>query len=115
MPVEWKRARISAIFKKGSRKKAGNYRPASLTYIVGKIMEGFIRDRIVDHMSINNLFSTQQYGCIKGRSTSLHLMNIMELWTKAIYDGFSIDTVYFDFMKVFDTAPHRRLLYKLNA
>ena len=104
-----------AIFKKGSRKKAGNYRPARLTSIVGKIMEGFVRDHIVDHMSINTLFSTQQYGFIKGRSTSLQLMNVMDVWTKAIDDGFSIDTVYLDFMKAFDTVPHRRLLHKLNA
>ena len=56
------------------------------------------------------IICTQQYGFIKGRSTSIQLMNVMDLWTKAIDDGFSIDTVYLDFMKAFDTTPHRRLL-----
>ena len=40
------KGRISAIFQKGSRKKAGNYRPVSLTSIVCKCMEHCIRDHI---------------------------------------------------------------------
>ena len=38
LPSEWKQGRVSAIYKKGSRKKAGNYRPVSLTSIACKIM-----------------------------------------------------------------------------
>ena len=48
LPSEWKEGRISAIFKKGSRKKAGNYRPISLTSIVCKIMEHCVRNHIVN-------------------------------------------------------------------
>ena len=36
LPREWKQGRNSAIFKKGNRKKAGNYRPVSLTSITCK-------------------------------------------------------------------------------
>ena len=115
LPNEWKQANVSAILKKGSRKKAGNYRPVSLTSIVCKIMESCVRDHIVDHMSKNSLFSTQQYGFIKGRSTSLQLMNVIDMWTKALDKRFSIDIVYLDFRKAFDTVPHKRLLHKLEA
>ena len=38
LPKEWKQGRISAIFKKGNRKNAGNYRPVSLTSIICKCM-----------------------------------------------------------------------------
>ena len=73
------RQRYLLYLKKNSRKKAGNYRPVNLTSIVCKIMESCVRDHIVDHMSKNSLFRTQQYGFIKGRSTSLQQMNVIDL------------------------------------
>ena len=115
LPSEWKEGRISAIFKKGSRKKAGNYRPISLTSIVCKTMEHCVRNHIVNHMMVNNLFSSQQYGFVKGRSTVLQLLNVMDVWTTAIDKGDSIDTVYLDFTKAFDKVPHNRLMSKMNS
>ena len=45
LPDDWKQAKVSAIFKrKGSRKKAGNYRPVSLTCILCKLLNGCIGD-----------------------------------------------------------------------
>ena len=99
LPSEWKEGRISAIFKKGSRKIAGNYRPISLTSIVCKTMEHCVRNHIVNHMMINNLFSNQQYGFIRGRSTVLQMLNVMDVWTKAMDKGDSIDTVYLEISK----------------
>ena len=115
LPDDWKQAKVSAIFKrKGNRKKAGNYRPVSLTCIMCKILEGCIRDHTVEHMRVNNIFSKQQFGFIKGRSTVLQLLNVMNSWTMALDNGFSIDSIYLDFMKAFDTVPHKRLIYKLR-
>ena len=62
---EWKQGRISAIFKKGNRKNAGNYRPVSLTSIICKFMEQCVKDHIVNHMIRNKLFITQQVGLLK--------------------------------------------------
>ena len=39
VPQEWKEARVSPLFKKGKRDKPENYRPVSLTSIVGKILK----------------------------------------------------------------------------
>ena len=58
----------------------------------------------MNQMTVNNLFSSQQYWFIKGRSTVLQLLNV---WTKnAIDKGDSIDTVYLDFTKAFDIKCH---------
>ena len=38
----------------------------------------------------------------------------MESWTKALNRGKSIDVVYLDFMKVFNTVPHKRLICKFK-
>ena len=39
LPADWKTATVSTIFKKGSKTKAGNYRPVSLTCVPCKILE----------------------------------------------------------------------------
>ena len=59
LPKDWKIANISAIFKKGNKSYPNNYRPVSLTAIVCKILESVIRDYIINHMKVNNLFFWQ--------------------------------------------------------
>lgn len=39
----------------------------------------------------------------------------MDEWTKVIEKGGEVHTIYMDFMKAFDTVPHRRLLGKLYS
>jgi hypothetical protein len=39
----------------------------------------------------------------------------MEEWKEAIDNGASIDCIYMDYQKAFDTVPHQRLLKKLEA
>lgn len=115
LPRVWKQAAVSSIYKKGSKKQPGNYRPVSLTSVVCKVMETIVRDWIQDHLLRNNLLSTRQFGFIGGRSTTLQLLRAMEDWTDAIDSGQQVDVVYFDFAKAFDSVPHKRLLAKLEA
>ena len=115
LPKELKQGRISAIFKKGNRRKAGNYRPVSLTSIICKCLEHCIKGHIVNHMMRNKLFSTQQFVFIKGCFTVVKNLNVMDSWTKALDRGESIDVVYLDFMKAFNTIPHKRLIGKLKS
>ncbi|VDI66754.1 Hypothetical predicted protein, partial [Mytilus galloprovincialis] len=114
VPKDWKSALVSAIFKKGNKSQAKNYRPVSLTSVVCKIMEKIIREHIISYMKENKLFSNKQYGFISGRSTSLQLLEVIDKWTEAIDNGYEIDCIYTDFMKAFDTVPHRRLVKKIE-
>lgn len=43
----------STIFKKGRRGNPGNYRPVSLTSVPGKMVECFIKDKILKHIGRN--------------------------------------------------------------
>ena len=115
IPEEWKLAHVIPIFKKGSKKSAGNYRPVSLTSVVCKVLETIIRDQIMKHLQDNNLLSDQQYGFRGHRSTTLQLLRVMETWTQFIDEGAPFDTIYLDFKKAFDTVPHERLKNKLKA
>ena len=51
VPEDWRSANITPIHKKGDRAEPSNYRPVSLTSHVCKVMETFIRDKIVDHLT----------------------------------------------------------------
>ena len=56
LPMDWRSANITAIYKKGSKKDPSNYRPISLICIICKIMESIIRDFIVDYFVSNGFF-----------------------------------------------------------
>lgn len=115
VPEIWRQATISAIFKKGCKKTPSNYRPVSLTCILSKVMESIVRDKMVHHMSANNLFSQSQFGFISGRSITLQLLKVMDTWTEILEGGGELDVVYLDIKKAFDTVPHNRLMMKLKA
>jgi hypothetical protein len=115
IPEEWRKATVTPIFKKGSRLSPGNYRPVSLTCILCKVQEAIIRQKIMDHLEKNKLISKHQHGFVSGRSCVTQLLEVMDTWTQILDEGGSIDVVYTDFMKAFDSVPHRRLLSKLSA
>jgi len=114
LPSDWTAANISVIHKKGKKSELSNYRPISLTCIVCKLMEGFIRNYILNHFLDNNFFSNKQFGFLKGRSTVLQLLHIMDKWTECLENGGQINAIYSDFEKAFDKVPHRLLLQKLR-
>ena len=66
-------------------------------------------------MKENKFFSRKQYGFMSGRSTTLQLLTVLDKWTEALDTGYSVDCVYMDYPKAFDTVPHRRLIYKLST
>ena len=114
LPNIWKIGNICAIFKKGSKQDCNNYRPVSLTSIACKVMESIIRDDIMSYMTRNNLFSNKQYGFLPHRSTVQQLLKILDDWTEALDDDTTLEAIYMDFQKAFDTVPHDRLLKKLH-
>ena len=91
VPNDWKFAEVTAIFKKGNKTDPGNYRPVSLTSVCCKIMEQFVRDSIVDHMTKYNLYSECQHGFRKKRSCVTQLIEVHEKLTEMIDDGVAGD------------------------
>ena len=69
----------------------------------------------MDHFLKNNLFTKQQYGFIKGRSTVLQLLSVLDYWTEKLEKGGQVDVIYTDFEKAFAKVPHKRLLSKLHS
>ena len=115
IPEDWKTSTVTVIHKKGKKSCVENYRPISLTCVTCKVMESIIRDKIMEYFLLNNLFSSAQYGFIKGRSTMLQLLKIVDNITTSLDSGGQVDIIYTDFEKAFDKVPHKRLLSKLKS
>ena len=115
LPDIWKKANVTPLFKKGSKLKASNYRPVSLTSIPCKILERLIADCILDHLLKNNLLAKEQHGFLKGKSCTTNLLEYLDILTDAIHNGIPVDVLYTDFKKAFDSVSIKKLLSKLLA
>ncbi|CAJ0954760.1 unnamed protein product [Ranitomeya imitator] len=91
VPQDWRIANVVPIFKKGSKSESGNYRPVSLTSIVGKIFEGFLRDVILDYLNENNCLTPYQHGFMRNRSCQTNLISFFMKRLSNGLDGVRID------------------------
>ena len=115
VPKDWKKAYVTAIFKKGNKSRSCNYRPISLTSQVCKVLESIVRDSIINHVRIHKLIKESQHGFLKGRSCLTNLLEFLEFVSSYVDQGHPVDVIYLDFQKAFDKVPHRRLMLKINS
>ena len=115
IPDIWKKAEVKPIFKKGSKEDPGNYRPVSLTSLLCKVFEHFIRDALYKHLIKNSLLSKEQYGFCKKRSCVSQLLVTLNEWFTFLDNKIPVDAAYLDFRKAFDSVPHKRLITKLKG
>ena len=76
VPSDRKTANIASIFKKGDKHKASNYRPVSLTCILGKCMEHIIVSSISTHLDTNKILNPLQHGFRKELSCDSQLLSL---------------------------------------
>ena len=68
-PNEWKIAKVTPLFKKGSKREIGNYRSISVLPLVSKIFEKIIYRQLHDYLQDNSLLNTYQSGFRSMHST----------------------------------------------
>ena len=61
------------------------------------------------------LIANEQHGFVKWKTCVTVLLETLDLITKPLSEGFSVDIVYLDFLKAFDLVSHRRLIQKLTG
>ena len=115
IPDDWKKANVTAIFKKGSKKQPGNYRPVSLTCQMGKVLEKIIKEDLVHYLESNKLIFETQHGFRIKKSCLTNLLEFTKFVGDKIDEGKPVDVIYLDFQKAFDKVPHIRLINKLKA
>jgi len=115
VPDDWRTANVTPIYEKGRKEDPGNYRPVSLTSVLGKIMEQFILSALTGHVKDNQGIRPSQHGFMKGKSCLTNLISCCDQVTHLVDEGKAVDVVYLNFSKAFDIIPHSILLEKLAA
>ena len=114
IPNDWRTANVTAIFKKGERYKASNYRPVSLTSLCCKVQEHIIVSSILKHLDAHQILTDCQHGFRARRSCETQLLTLAHELLSSLDVGYQHDLIILDFSKAFDRVPHERLLKKLD-
>ena len=67
------------------------------------------------HLLIHKLITKQQHGFLAKHSTCSQLLECVNDWTLSLNVRNSVDAIYIDFHKAFDSGVHSKLLHKLKA
>ncbi|KAJ7411467.1 hypothetical protein BTVI_50167 [Pitangus sulphuratus] len=90
------------VFNQGRKEDPGNYRPVSLTSILGKVMESLILEGISIHMDDKTVIRSSQHGFTKGKSYLTNLIAFYDETATWMDEQTAMDVVYLDFSKAFD-------------
>ena len=103
------------VFKNvGDRSTAKYYRPVSLLFVVSKVFEKLVNNKIVDYLEKSDLFPDFQYGFSSFRSTADLLTVVSDRIARAFNSSGTTRAVTFDIFKTFNRVLLAGLLHKLR-
>lgn len=114
VPVDWKMANITPIFKKGDKDCPTDYRPISLTCICSKVPEHIITSSLVSHFNQYNILYHLQHGFRHARTCESQVLELTTALQTNLSERKQTDLIIMDFSKAFDKVCHKRLLAKLD-
>ena len=114
LPQDWLSANVSAIFKKGDKNKAENYRPVSLTSVCCKVLEHILSRHLRTHLEKHNILTDKNHRFRSGFSCVTQLLTTTHDFFVSYEEGKQIDVAVLDLSKAFDTVPHAKLLSKME-
>ena len=112
VPIIWKQANVTPIFKKDDPSEVSNFRPISLLSRVGKALEKIVHEHVINFFHENQIITSLQSGFVPGDST---VNQSTDFFCHALDEGKEVRAVFCDISKAFDRVWHKGLLYKLSS
>ena len=111
--ADWRKANVTAIYKKGNKYEPSIYRPVSLTSLCCKLQEHILVRNILSHLEEHAILTDCQHGFRAWRSSETQLIGLYHDLAQSLDKKKQTDLAILDFLKAFDWVPHQRLLKKL--
>ena len=93
------------------RKIESDLRPILLTSTLSKVLDSIVGGWILE--IVGDKLDKQQFGAIKGRSTTHALVDVLHHWHQALDNSDSVRVMFIDNAKEFDHVDHSTLVHKL--
>ena len=94
VPIDWKKAKVTPVFKNGKKDDINNYRPISVICHLMKILEKAVHKQVYDYFTSNHLLSHCQSGFRPLHSTTTVLLDLNEYVLRNIDGGFVTARVF---------------------
>jgi hypothetical protein len=107
VPDQWRKTRLTVIYKKGDPKQPGNYRPIAILPIMYKLFSRMVCERIQTTLMPRQ--SPDQAAYRSGFSTEEHLLTLTLLTERSSEWNTDLWLGLVDFEKAFDTVEHDAL------
>ena len=113
-PIDWSRAIIVPIFKKGDKHITDNYRGISLLNTTSKLFTAILTKRLYEWAELNGKIVQEQAGFRRGYSTIDHIFTLKQLISNCLFGRrrSKCYVLFVDFHKAFDTV-HREKLWEV--
>ena len=111
-PLEWSKAIIIPLHKKGDVNDPGNYRGISLLSILSKVYTHIINSRLPLWVESNFVLTDAQAGFRKGRSTVDHIFTLYAAIERQFANNSKLYIAFIDFKKAYDSV-NRNILWSV--
>ena len=110
IPNEWKKARVTPVYKnKGSKQDPNNFRPIFVIGHIPKLFEKLVDSQLRKYLQSHSFITHSQSAFMKLHSTQTSLHNVFEYVLDIINENEINGICMFDLAKCFDSIDHKLL------